>query len=251
MVTSVASTTGAPVVASAPDEAAAVMDTVRSFVLAFDEHDGKGFVDHLTDNFCTSGFGSPCDTLRATPADLFAGQPAIEIRSVAVPVIDNDSAGVDVVGRIQGGLHHVHVGLVRTAGKWLVDALEVDASPPVALPQDIPVVDVTLKEFSFTFDAKMLSSGVFALRVHNVGTVQHELVIKRVDTNAVLLGDAATLAIPVAGISAIDPGATSTVVLAEQLSPGHYFIFCEVSDGQGKTHLDHGMSAEFTVAAGQ
>ena len=165
------------------------------------------------------------------------------------PVIDNNSAALDLVGRVQGGLHHVHLGLVRTAGRWLVDDLGIDVSPPVALPAGVPVVDITQTEYSFAFDASKLSSGIFALRVHNAGKLQHELVIKRVDANAVPCADA--LAIPVAGIQAIDPGSTSNVVLAEQLPLGHYFIFCEVSDGAGQTHLQHGMSSEFTVAPSQ
>lgn len=238
--------TGSGLNRSATDETKAVVDTTRSFFLAADEHNGDAFINLMSENLCKNDFGGPCSGLRAKAANLFVDQPSIDIRSVTDPVILKNTAAIDFVGRIQGGLHHVHLGLVRTEGKWLVDELRLDASPPVALPTGVPVVDVTQTEYGFAFDASKLSSGIFALRVHNTGQLQHELVIKRVDANAVLGTE--TLAIPVAGIQAIDPGSTSNVVLAEQLPPGHYFIFCEVPDGEGQTHLQHGMSAEFTVS---
>lgn len=224
--------------------------TVRSFLLAFDEHNGDAFAGGLTEQMCTNDFGESCDALKLHAADIFAGQPSIDVRSVATSVIEGKTAAVDLVTRVQTGLHHTHLDLVLTDGAWLVDNLELDASTPVALPAGVPVVDVSLNEFAFGLDTAQLSSGIFALRVRNEGGLQHELVIKRVDDNAELLGADVT-AIPVAGISAIDPGATSSVVLAEQLPPGHYFIFCEVEDGEGGTHLDHGMATEFTVAADQ
>jgi len=228
---------------------AKVEQGVRAFLLAFDQHDGDVFVGGMTENLCTNGFGEPCEALKSHASDLFAGQPSLDIRSLDAPVFDGDTAQVDLVSRVQTGLHHTHLDLVLTDGVWLVDNLELDAVTPVALPDGVPVVDVSLNEYQFGLDTTQLSSGYFALKVHNDGKLQHELVIKRVDANATLDGPAAEnqYAIPVAGIQAIDPGATSNVVLAEQLPPGHYFIFCEVDDGQGGTHLDHGMSTEFTV----
>lgn len=232
-------------------DAAAVEDTVRSFVLAFDDRDAEGFVGLMSANLCEGGFGEPCDALLAHGPDLFLGQPAIDIRSMEQPSIDGDTAQVEVTGRVQSGLHHLHLGLVRDQSQWRIDALELDASPPLKMPPGVTVVEVNVSEFRFALDATQLVTGMFAMHVTNSGTLPHELVIKRVDTDAQLLGPSVEgqHAIPVAGMVAIDPGETWNVVLAEQLPPGHYFIFCEVGDEEGDSHLDHGMAAEFTVVA--
>lgn len=230
-------------------DADVVEEAVRSFLLAFDERDAEGFVGRMSPRLCAEDFGEPCDALEAHGVDLFVGLPAIDIRSMEPPVIDGDAAQVELSGRVQTGLHHVHLGLVRSGDQWLIDALELDASPALALPPNIPVVEVEVSEYQFVLDSSALASGWFAMRVTNTGKLPHELVIKRVDTDEQLVGPEIEghYAIPVAGMIAIDPGETWNVVLAEELSPGHYFIFCEVGDEEGDSHLDHGMAAEFTV----
>ena len=234
---------------------ASAEQSVRQFLLAFDNHDANSFIGGMTESLCTSEFEMSCSKLRSNPGPVFANQPAIEVRSMAAAMIDGDHANVDLVSRVQGGLHHTFLGLVRRRDRWLVNELQLDAATPVALPTGVPVVDVTTTEFAFSVDATKLTTGVFALRVHNNGKLSHELVIKRVDTSVSLPTAAkpdlppGVSAIPIAGIAPIDPSKSANLVLAEQLAPGHYFIFCEVSNADGTTHLHDGMAAEFTVSA--
>lgn len=236
--------------AAGASETAAVETAVRGFVLAFDEHDGTRFFGAMTENLCTTGFGEACSALAGHANDVLSGQPSMDIRSFDAPAIAAGRARVDLTTRVQTGLHHMHLELVQHSESWLVDVLQLDGPVPLDPPAGVPVVDVSMTEYAFTLDTSKLSSGNFVLRVRNAGHVQHELVIKRVDADAKLGAPdgPGQYAIPVAGISAIDAGVSYDVVLAEQLPPGHYFIFCEVDDGQGGTHLDHGMSAEFVVA---
>jgi hypothetical protein len=201
-------------------------------------------------------FGESYETLRSHAADIFVDQPALEIRDLDQPVIDDDQAAIEVTARIQSALHHTHFELVRTGQDWLIDDFQIDAAPPLAPPDGVPAVDVTLHDYAFDLNASELSSGSFALTIDNAGAQQHELAIKRVDVEADLATAldpnaaqpaANTYFIPVASIAPVAPDADATLVLAETLPPGHYFIFCELSDPDGTSHLAKGMATEFTV----
>lgn len=245
-----------PVTASPTDAADEVADTVRQLFLAEAVRNADGFFGLFTDAACRADSGKDCAELQATPDALF-GQPAFEIRSMSAPDLEGDAATVDLIGRVQNGLHHTRVSMVRRGDGWAVSKLELDAAADVPLPAGWTVVEATTKEYAFTVDATRLASGVFALRIHNAGGQPHEFVIKRVDTGVPL--SAATdgpvpegiYFIPVAGTPTIPPGGDATLVLAEQLPPGHYFVFDELPASDGKPNLEHGMAAEFTVAASQ
>ncbi len=236
-----------------PDDSADVVDAARSLMLAFNERNGADFVGLLSEAFCVDGFGEPCADLVGHADQIFAGQPAVDIRSLSAPLVEGETATIDLVTRVQSGLHATRVALARSGSGWEVTDLQLDSGAGLSAPNGMTLVDVTMDDDSFDFDAKGLASGVFALRVRNDGAEPHELVIKRIDSSVMLeqaLADELppnVVPAPVASIPPVEPGQESVLVLAEQLPPGHYFIFCELEDEAGTNHLARGMAAEFTV----
>lgn len=242
--------------ASADTNASDVQEVVRTFLLAFNNHDGKTLIDQLNNTACTEVFGATCQDLRTHTEDLFAGQPAVELRELGAPSITADKASLAATTRIQGGLHASQFQLVVSNGSWVIENFQVDSETSLPVPDGVPVVEATLRDNAFDLDEAALSSGLFAISITNAGKETHELVIKRVDIEAdlkVALTSGAkqppanTTFTPVAASATIEPGQTSTLVLAEMLPSGHYFILDELEDAQGVSHLARGMATEFTV----
>lgn len=121
----------------------------------------------------------------------------------------------------------------------------------------MPKVDIesTLADYDFTF-SKPLSAGRNVIRFTNLAGQVHEAFIAKLAPGkraADLLGwmqkqDGPPPAIPMGGITGIEPGRTITIV--QDLTPGTYAFYCFVPDAKdGREHIAHGMMKEFTVAA--
>jgi len=131
----------------------------------------------------------------------------------------------------------------------------VDAGKDPA-PSTGPLTTVIVREYGFRFIAPT-SPGRRTIRVENVGSQPHELLIVRLNPGATLeqvaewsehgqLGPA-----PVAdwrGVAAIAPGRSA--LLSMDFEPGTYAVFCLSPDrGDGRPHLAHGMRRTFEVSA--
>ena len=118
----------------------------------------------------------------------------------------------------------------------------------------------TARDFNFA-GPQTLRAGVARFVLVNAGTRAHMLGI-------VSLGDGKTVddlladvkshpdeplpryAIQLGGPDAVDPGAVS--IGYADLKPGRYAVYCQMPDGNtGRSHLDLGMAAGFTVTADQ
>jgi uncharacterized cupredoxin-like copper-binding protein len=140
------------------------------------------------------------------------------------------------------------------AAKGMIQAFEVTgSSAEAALP--VATDTVRLKDYAFEI-SRPLTAGSHAVFVVNDGPQGHELVVlKLVPGKSVKdFGDWATTggmkgpppAIPIGGVGVLDPGATS--VFNADLTAGEYAYICFVPDAKdGKPHLAHGMTHQFTV----
>ena len=95
-------------------------------------------------------------------------------------------------------------------------------------------LDVTLAEWTITYEGDDAAAGPVKLVVHNEGNVEHEIAIKN---------PAGTL------IGEIEPFASgSTCEGTFDLSePGTYSFVCEIVDEDGMSHEQHGMKADLIV----
>jgi uncharacterized cupredoxin-like copper-binding protein len=105
------------------------------------------------------------------------------------------------------------------------------AAPAPALPHS---VGATLKEFSVNVTTSQAASGRVSFRVHNSGTVTHELVVVRSDQPAgklPLKNGRADEAGNVGETGDLAPGASKTVAL--NLKSGHYALICNLPGHYG------------------
>jgi hypothetical protein len=121
----------------------------------------------------------------------------------------------------------------------------------------MPKVDIesTLSDYDFTF-SKPLASGRNTIRFTNRAHQVHEAFIAKLAPGkraADLLAwmqkqDGPPPAMPMGGITGIEPGRSITIV--QDLTPGTYAFYCFVPDAKdGREHIAHGMMKEFTVEA--
>ena len=101
-----------------------------------------------------------------------------------------------------------------------------------------------------------LAEGRNTVRFTNRANQVHEAFIAKLAPDkraADLLGwmqkqDGPAPAIPMGGITGIEPGRSITII--QDLTPGTYAFYCFVPDAKdGREHIAHGMMKEFTVAA--
>jgi hypothetical protein len=122
--------------------------------------------------------------------------------------------------------------------------------------------NVTLQEFSIDVHPGLVQSGNVTLKVHNGGSITHELVLVRAASPSALprikkAGERSVGAVDEEAIPAIDTmgetgdvPAGSTATKTFKLTSGTYVMFCNIDTKNGSTtlnHFVHGMVATLTV----
>ena len=120
----------------------------------------------------------------------------------------------------------------------------------------VPDTHLELKDYTFKL-SKPLTAGKHTIHVMNAAAQDHEVVLVRLAPGkhatdfsswAMTGMKGPPPAMPMAGMAALAKDRTG--VFTENFTPGTYGIVCFVSDAKDhKPHAEHGMTAEFTVAA--
>ncbi len=141
--------------------------------------------------------------------------------------------------------------LVGMAG-LLSTSCQSSSSAEAPLPPSPPVVDVTMREYSFEYD-QQIPSGRVVFRFVNDGELAHQpdVVPLAEDIPPIdeqLRGETRAVVFPLAGVPTRDPGETGT--FAVDLAPGgRYAIICFARNADGTSHALQGMSSEFRAEA--
>ena len=131
------------------------------------------------------------------------------------------------------------------------------AAAASAPPEDaaaLPVVEVTLDDYSFTMP-DTLPAGAVRIVATNVGAEDHEMILARVVDGATVAdvaaaseeSDRAAIALLdfFGGPTEVRPGATETVEV--ELPAGTYLALCLIPSSDGTPHLELGMVKVLTV----
>lgn len=120
--------------------------------------------------------------------------------------------------------------------------------PPLPLP--VPTMNVVMRDYEFDHPSRA-SPGRVVVRVHNAGTLRHEMVVNRLPeefTRTVkefVASDDSVTFYTTVHLSARSPGGEG--VFALDLVPGRYAFFCFVRDHDGVHHYKRGMASELRV----
>ena len=107
-----------------------------------------------------------------------------------------------------------------------------------------------MREFAYDHPA-VAPSGRVVVKVDNVGSLTHQLVLVRVPEELPplaeqLRSDTRQAVDTIANL--IDRPAGSNSIIAVDLEPGRYGLVCFLRDAEGLQHHARGMSSEFRVA---
>jgi uncharacterized cupredoxin-like copper-binding protein len=144
------------------------------------------------------------------------------------------------------GRPHVMHGMVK----------ELTVARENATDPNEPAADVELKLADYGFDlSKPISAGTRIIRIENVATQSHEVVIGRLRPGKTMRQaldwlnggqHGAGPVIAVGGASGLATGRHQTIKLS--FEPGRYVFLCFIPDVKdGKPHTAHGMAKEITV----
>jgi hypothetical protein len=144
--------------------------------------------------------------------------------------------------------------VVTVAILLLVGGGSAAASTPPAHPGSLPIVEVTLDDYSFTMP-DTLPAGAVRIEATNVGAEDHEVSFARVIDGATVadvaaaaeesLGAADALLDFHGGPTEVRPGATETV--EAELPAGTYLVLDLIPSSDGTSHVDLGMFKVVTV----
>jgi hypothetical protein len=144
------------------------------------------------------------------------------------------------------GVSHVMKGMVHPL-------IVTGSHSPASLPP--AGVTMTLVDYGFQL-SQPLAAGHQVIRVRNGAAQRHEVVLVRIAPGKTLSDLPAWVerrngpppALPLGGLSPIEPGAEENVTI--DLTPGEYGLICFVPDARaGDPHYVHGMMHQFTVPA--
>lgn len=159
--------------------------------------------------------------------------------------------------------HYVIVCFVPSPGETVPHVMKGMMGEFTVVPEKSggsePVADATINmsDYTFTID-KPLAVGHHVLKVTNDAVQAHELVLVELAPGKTIadLGNWVEKSLmkgpppgkPVGGMAVLGKGRSGTFPI--DLKPGKYGMICFLPDAKdGKTHFEHGMTKEFTVAA--
>lgn len=118
------------------------------------------------------------------------------------------------------------------------------------LPPRPATVDVAMREFAFE-NPPVVARGRAVFRVHNAGSMVHELILVALPPDTLPIAEQLRSDSRV-GVETLvtfrnrAPG--SDGAFASDLSPGRYAFICFITEPDGTSHADKGMSSEFRVS---
>lgn len=137
--------------------------------------------------------------------------------------------------------------------KGMIRGLKVTPGATAAAPEPTSDVVVTLADYSFTLQGS-LNAGKHTFKVVNKGPQPHEVELIRFAPGKTAKDLGAFMAKmegpppfnALGGIAGFMPGTTAYTTV--DLTPGNYMLICFILDNKdGKPHLEHGMTKEFSV----
>lgn len=227
-----------------------VEGAVKSAIEAWNGRDIDGFLVAVTDAYLSDEFDfASRDEARDGLAEEI-GDPAFTLGDFSNTEISGATATT------QADLYFGEVGspqvfsMLQEGESWVIDGAEFTAGDA----GDASAVDLSLTEHAFTFDEAQITDGNIAFNVTNDGAEEHEVIVARVPADldleeAVTLDEPPEGFDPIGGLFAITPGTETTLLFAEDLSPGRYALVCFVNAADDRPHAVLGMLADFTVPA--
>lgn len=137
--------------------------------------------------------------------------------------------------------------------KGMIHPLEVTASQGEPSQLTGASDTLTVTDYAFT-ESTTLTPGHHVILVKNAGAQGHEVVLVKLPPGVKIEAvgkwadtmKGAPPGMPVAGVTALDPGTSAT--FAADLTPGMYGLICFIPDAKdGKPHWTHGMMTQFKV----
>ena len=242
---------GAAVQAADPQLENAITETVQSAIAAYNEADLDKFTAYFTDQGFQEAFDVSKDEAAGSD-EVFGDQ--LTIRSIHD--IQQTATGAEAVVELASGLgvDAENFSFINRDGSWLIDGTKPTSAE---VDPGTTVVNVTLQEYAFNYDASALSGGNVAFKVTNAGQEQHEILLAKVDDSTTASSFIDELAQSDGSgpppfedfgyLGMVDPGKTQTMALTHPLEPGTYVFFCAISAADGTPHFMKGMVSEFTV----
>ena len=245
---------GSPAVAQDTELEQGVSATMHAAVAAYNGGDLPTLKRLFTDQGFEAVFGLTKSEAASSPE--FFENP-VTLRGVSKVEATADGAVATVEFENGLGIEAQLTSFVRQGPIWVVD----DMGPGSAtLAPGTAVVDLTLQEFAFVFDAAAVTTGNFGLNVTNSGAQPHEVLVQLAEptSDAELLE--AFLSEDESGpppfldfgfLGFLEPGESATAALSRPLADGHYALVCFVPDPEDDTpHALKGMLSQFTVGTG-
>jgi hypothetical protein len=241
-----------PAATRASGEAAAVEQTMRSAVDAYNKQNMAEFLSYWTDDGLMAEFDAARADLQAAGAEFFEGPPLM-LQSIGNTSVSGNDATTEVELAFGIGVEKDKYSLVKEGGAWKIDGSEPQLA---SIPSGVTGVDVKLDEFSFTLDQNRLRGGNVAFNLDNVGDQDHEMVLIKSPASFGLtqLLQLQSEELPagvefVAAAGPIPSGEKGRIVFTEKLS-GHYMVVCFLPDTESAEETPHflkGMAVEFTI----
>lgn len=236
---------------TARDYAFEAADTVAAGPITIRLHNaGQDF--HEVDLVRLTDSHTPADVVKAIESGRHVAW-AVELGGVSAVSPGGDAAAtIDV----PAGSYILICGVPDAHGtahamKGMIRALVVTGASTGTMPQ--PDLTVDMREYGFAF-SHPLTAGAHLALVRNVGAERHMLILLRLAPGKSAADVVAwdqhrqgpPPARPLGGAAEMDPG--SAVLMPLQLSPGRYAMICFEGAPDGKSHADHHMISEFTIA---
>jgi hypothetical protein len=233
--------------ASPSTDAEAIDALVRAQTAANNNKDIDGFLVAFADSYFTDEIHVSREEARGLVAQ-FIGVPKVVITKIPTIGVTGDTAEATVDSNEGVIVSSERYHFVRQNGQWRITSVE---ELPVTV-EGARVVDLTLSEYAFQFDASQISQGGYAFNVTNAGTQSHEVELLKLPegTTAQELVDPKNEpagAETVGLFGPLDPGKSATLAFAEDLPSGSYAMVCYLPDPSGTLHSQLGMLRLFTA----
>jgi len=228
------------------DAVAEIEMVVTQLVEADPVEEADFYLTHVTDRVLEETFETTREECEADILECF-GEPGM-VESIENTTVDGESATTD----IHADFGSFTATLVLEDDTWKVDVLE-EIPVSVEIPDGVPVVDLALSEYAFTFDETAIpDDGNFAFQASNIGGDEHEVAVVKVpedlDIEAAVQSDEEPEGVvDIAFAGPLAPGTESGVVFESPLEPGRYAMVCFITDAEGIPHAANGMWSEFTI----